>query len=176
MTTETKRATKAIATEIREGKLFLTFGDGEGLVVDPAGLSAEIREMAALHGLKQKLADAAAIERDPDTGRSATLEMKKAAVKEVFDRITSPDGTWNKNRESGEGGGTGGLLFRALCEVSPEKAPETIRAWLATLTPKDQAALRAVPAIAEAIARMKKADEGAAKAGSDLLAGFLAAE
>ena len=162
-------ATKAISTEITDGKLIMTFGNGESLTVDPATLSEEIRNAAMLHGLKQKLGDAAAISRNPDTGRSASLGDKIEAVKEVFDRITSPDGTWNKVRESGEGGGNGGLLFRALCNLyAGKRSPEQITEFLAGKTEAEKAALRKTAPVAAEIERIRPAKT--AGNGEDLLA------
>lgn len=160
---------KAISTEIIEGKLIMVFGNGESLSVDPAALSPEIRLAAMLHGLKQKLGDAAAISRNPDTGRSASLDDKIAAVREVFDRITSPDGTWNKVRESGDGSGNGGLLFRALCNIyAGRRTPEQITAFLEDKTEAEKAALRKSFIVAKEIERLRPAPK--AGNGDDLLA------
>lgn len=172
MTTTTATATtaKAISTDIVEGNLIMVFGNGESLSVDPAALSEEIRTAAMLHGLKQKLGDAAAISRNPDTGRSASLDDKIAAVREVFDRITSPDGTWNKVRESGEGSGNGGLLFRALCNLyAGKRTPEQIAAFLAAKTDGEKALLRRMEPVAGEIERIRPAPKTAGN-GDDLLA------
>ena len=153
--TATNTTTKAISTEIVEGRLVMTFGNGESLSVDPATLSEEIRLAATLHGLKQKLGDAAAISRNPDTGRSASLDDKIAAVREVFDRITAPDGTWNKVRESGEGV-SGGLLFRALCNLyAGKRTPEQITAFLASKSEAEKAELRRTGPVAAEIERIR---------------------
>lgn len=147
---ETAR-TPAIEATIGGTVLTLTFSDGRELVITRDGLSQEIREAALMHGLKQKLVDAAAISRDPDTGRSATLDDKFNAVKEVLDRLMS--GQWNKTREGG--GGSGGLLFRALVNLYPKKTPADVRAYLDELTDKEQAAIRRVPAVAAEIDRLR---------------------
>lgn len=169
MTTKSTTTAKAISTDIIEGKLFMLFGNGESLSVDPAALSEEVRTAAMLHGLKQKLGDAAAISRNPDTGRSASLDDKIAAVREVFDRITSPDGTWNKVRESGDGSGNGGLLFRALCNLyAGKRTPEQIAAFLAGKTEAEKALLRRMEPVAGEIERIRPAPK--AGNGDDLLA------
>lgn len=167
--TATNTATKAISTEIVDGRLIMTFGNGESLSVDPATLSDEIRTAAMLHGLKQKLGDAAAISRNPDTGRSASLDDKIAAVREVFDRITAPDGTWNKVREGGDGSGNGGLLFRALCNLyAGKRTPEQITAFLASKSEAEKSALRKTGPVATEIERIRPAPR--AGNGEDLLA------
>ena len=169
MTTTTTTTAKAISTEIVEGRLVMTFGNGESLSVDPATLSEEIRLAATLHGLKQKLGDAAAISRNPDTGRSASLDDKIAAVREVFDRITAPDGTWNKVREGGDGSGNGGLLFRALCNLyAGKRTPEQITAFLAAKSEGEKVILRRMEPVASEIERIRPVPK--AGNGEDLLA------
>lgn len=155
---ESRTMTKVnfIETNVAGNTLTLTFANGEVLVVDTMQLTPEITLAAMLHGLKQKLCDAAAISRNPETGRSATVEDKFAAVREVFDRITSAEGTWNKTRESGSGGNSGGLLFRALCQIySGKRTPEQITEFLAKLNDADKAALRKQPRVKTVIDELR---------------------
>jgi frataxin-like iron-binding protein CyaY len=146
-----------IETTVAGNTLTLSFANGEVLVVDATQLTPEIVLAATLHGLKQKLCDAAAISRNPETGRSATIEDKFAAVREVFDRITSDDGTWNKTRE-GAGGNSGGLLFRALCQIyKGKRTPEQITEFLAKLNDADKVALRKQPRVKTVIDELRPA-------------------
>jgi len=131
--------------------LTITFRHGEQLTIDVSALSADIQRQALLHGLKQKLVDAAAISRNPETGRTATIEDKFAAVKEVYDRLLA--GEWNKRREGG--GTTGGLLLQALVRLYPEKDVDTLRAYVDKLSRSEQAALRANSRIAPVIAEIQ---------------------
>lgn len=148
-TNETKRES-AIKSAINEaGALVLTFGNGRIIQVHPASLAPDIQRMATLHGLKQKLVDAAAISRNPDTGKSATVADKYDAVYSVYERITSDTPSWNETREGG--GNVGGLLLRALIRMQPAKTPEALKAWLETKTDKEKAALRANPKVAAII-------------------------
>lgn len=166
--TETPRI-PAIAAEITGTRLVFTTATGEALTVEASALSPEIQQAAMMHGLKQKIGDAAALSRNPETGRSATLEDKFNAMTEVFTRLES--GQWNKTRESGET--AGGLLFKALCKVKPEKAPAEIRYWLDGLDKTQQAALRKLPAIANAIEEIRAANAKTGGIdGEALLAGF----
>lgn len=128
------------------GRLVLTFANGRVITLTTRELSGEIGAMAVLHGLKQKLVDAAAISRNPDTGRSATIEDKFSAVHDVYQRLLS--GLWNEPRE---GGGGGSLLFKALCRVFANKTPDAIRSWLDGKTDAEKAALRKNPKVAAAI-------------------------
>lgn len=155
MTTTTTR-TPAIDTTVSDdrGTLTLAFSNGETLSLHVAQLGVDVTAYALMHGLKQKLVDAAAISRNPDTGRSATIDDKYNAVKEVYDRLLS--GQWNKNRESGAV--KGGLLFRALCMFYPDKTPDAIRTFLEAKTAEQKTALRKVPKIAAIIATLKDDD------------------
>lgn len=181
-TNETKRQ-PAVAATIEQDTpetgmtgndaLRLTFANGKELVLQVRDLSDAILGMAVMHGLKQKLVDAAAISRNPDTGRSATVEDKYEAVLAVYNRLVS--GHWNAGRAAGTGG-SGGLLFRALCRMYGDaKTPEQIREFLAGKSKADQAALRGNAKVAAIIDEIKAEDAanglgGDTAASDDLLA------
>ena len=167
------KTTSAVTTDIFQSTLTLNFANGQTLEVNTENLSPEIIQQATLHGLKQKLVDAAAIGRNPDTGRSASIEDKFNAVKEVFDRITGPNGTWNKIREGGSVTG-GGLLLRAMMRLSG-KSKDEIASFLADKTKEQQAALRKNAKIAPIIAELQaEANKGGDDIDSDeLLSGIL---
>lgn len=151
-------ATKAVPTinaeVIRQGEaaygLTLTFSNGKALSIRRDQLSAMLEAEAMIHGLKQKLVDAAAISRNPETGRSATVDDKYEAVKEVYDRLLS--GSWNATRE---GSSAGSLLFKALCRMQPTKEAAVLREWLAKRTDEEKNALRKNPAVAKVIAEIQ---------------------
>lgn len=145
----TTKAAPTIEATIVGNVLTLAFSNGEALSIDATTLHDDIAQHALMHGLKQKLVDAAAISRNPETGRSATVADKFAAVQEVYERLRS--GEWNKTRE---GGNAGGLLLRALMQFQG-KDRETVMAWLATKTDEQKAALRKNPKIAAIIATLK---------------------
>lgn len=149
------KSVPAIESTINELTLVMTFSNGKMIEIDAGALSEDIQRAAMMHGLKQKLADAAAISRNTDTGRSASIEDKFAAVDEVATRLKS-NGGWNKIREGG--GQSGGLLLRALCELMPRKTREELAEWLAGKTDKERAALRASERVAAVIATYKTAD------------------
>ena len=170
-TNDTKRI-PAVTAEINS--TVLTFRGDNGLIIslDAMTLTPEIREAAMMHGLKQKIGDAGAISRNPETGRSATTGDKFDAMREVFERLTATRPQWNKTREGG-GDGAGGLLFKALCKIKADKTPAEVRAYLEARTKEEQAALRKVPAIAAAIEEIKAANaKDGGIDGEALLAGF----
>jgi hypothetical protein len=150
---ETKRQ-PIITTEIREpGALVLRFPTlGKMLTLDPADLHPSIIEAATLHGLKQKLVDAAAISRNPETGKSATAQDKFDAVFEVYQRITDPTNpTWNAIREGVSGSTL--LLLALIRHTGKDKA--TLTEWLGKKNDAEKAALKRNPKIAQHIAEIQ---------------------
>lgn len=131
-------------------------------------LSFDILRMATMHGLKQKLVDAAAIGRDPDTGRTASPQIKIAAMEEVLNRLLA--GEWNKRRE---GNPTGGLLLRALARLYPTRTREQLVEFLAGKSDAEKAALRRNPKVAAVIEeiRAESADDESIDS-DELLAGL----
>lgn len=160
-TTTTKKDIEATVTD--DGTLVLEFRHGETLRVRPETLTPEIQRAAMLHGLKQKLVDAAAISRDTATGRAATIATKYDAVKEIFDRITGENPSWNKPRAGGAGG-QGGLLARAIARYKSVTV-EQAKAYLDRLTDAQKQALRVAPQIATIINELRA--ESAKPAGID---------
>lgn len=164
-TNETKQKSAIVAT-IEGPTLSLSFQNGRVLTILATDLTPEIRAHAMMHGLKQKLVDAAAISRNPENGRAASIEDKYNAVKTVLDRLTI-EGAWNAVREGG-GTGAGGMLAEALRRLYPGR---DITAFLTSKTDAEKAALRKnarVAAVIEEI-RAERAKPGDAS-GDDLLA------
>lgn len=146
--------------------LVIKFSHGKELTLETESLSPEILSYAICHGLKQKLVDAAAISRNQDTGRSATVDDKYHAVNDVFGRLLA--GEWNKRREGG--GASGGLLYRALVRVyEGRKTPDQIKEWLDGITDAQKAALRKNPKVSKVIDEIR-AEDGTENDGEDLLA------
>jgi len=143
---------------VPKATLTLTFQNGKEIVIDANTLRAEIREMAMLHGLKQKLVDAAAISRNTSTGKSADVNDKYDAVKKVADRLTSADGQWNEGRgAAGEAPvKSGDLLVRAMMQMTGRD--ETfIKDFLSAKTKEQRAALKKNPKVVAIIAELQAA-------------------
>jgi hypothetical protein len=152
----TTKRTPAVTTDANGQTLIVTFADGSTASINTALLPDDIRLTALMHGLNAKLVDAAAIGRDPMTGRSAGLAEKKAAVMEIVERLTGDNPTWNKIREGGTGGGVNnGLLLQALMKVSGKSYEET-REFLLSLSTEQKAAIRARERVATEIARLQR--------------------
>lgn len=167
-TTTAKNATPAISAAIDGAFLTLTFAHDPAapLVIDATRLTPEIQQAAMMHGLKQKLVDAAAISRNPDTGRSATVEDKYTAVREVFDRLYA--GEWNKRREAGTGTGGQSLLLAAMCKLyAGRKTEAELREWIKGLTDEEQSTLRSSARVAPIIAEIKAARDAKKSKGVD---------
>ena len=165
------RNAQIAVSRVSFNELVFTFADGQDLRIDAGKLRNDIRHEAIMHGLKQKIGDAAAIGRNPETGRSATLSDKYAAMRAVAERLRA--GSWNAER--GEGGApAGGLLFAALVRMyAGKKSDDDIRAFLAGKDDKQKAALRKNPRVAEIIEEIKAerardGDDGE-EPGADLL-------
>ena len=154
-----------------DGTLVLVFRHGKMLRVHPESLALEIQRAALLHGLKQKLVDAAAISRDTTTGRAATIATKYDAVREIFDRITGENPSWNKPRAGGAGG-HGGLLARAIARYKNVPV-EAAKSYLDRLTDAQKQALRVDPRIATIINYLRAESAKPAGIDTDALLGGL---
>ena len=167
--TDTKRNT-AITATIDGNTLTLTFANGETLIMRGDALNSDVQQYAMMHGLKQKLVDAAAISRNPETGRAASVEDKYQAVKTVYDRLLA--GQWNATREGG--GNAGGLLLQALCRMyAGRKTVDELKAFLADKTDAEKTALRKNPRVAQIIEEIRAEQGKVADIDTDELLGEL---
>ena len=127
--------------------------DGSTIRIVRDNLSPETLNHALWFGIKQSVADAAAIARDTETGASASDADKIDAMRRRAEQL--PNG-WYAVRGTGEGAATG-LLFRALCELYSHKTREEVREFMSKLDKKQQAALRANARVAPIIERLRAA-------------------
>jgi hypothetical protein len=143
-----------VSTDVFGDTITLNFLTGHELSIDINTLSPEIQKQAMLHGLKQKLVDAAAIARNTETGDSATAVDKYNAVKTVYDRITMPNGTWNAIREGVEKA-QGGVFMRAVMELTG-KTKAQLDAMLEKLSKEQIAALKKNDKIVDIMQRIER--------------------
>lgn len=133
-----KKASINVETNLEALTVTFIGADGKKLEVSAMDLSKDIRTQAMLHGIKQKLVDAAAIARDPNTGKSATLDAKFQAINEVLERLKKDE--WNKKREGGTS--EGGILLTALTRIYKDRDANDVKEWLSHLSSKEKAAIR----------------------------------
>jgi len=128
---EKKRANAVVTMEQREGVLvFKVLGGGE-IELNMQDLHPDVLARAAVHGLKQRISDAAAIPCDPETGKPARPSDKFAAIEALVRHYASGTADWNRVRASGEGASpNGGKVLTAINNVyafgSIEKAREVV--------------------------------------------------
>ena len=159
-----------ITAAINGNTLALTFANGETLTMRGDALNSDVQQYAMMHGLKQKLVDAAAISRNPETGRAASVEDKYQAVKVVYDRLLA--GQWNATREGG--GATGGLLLQALVRMyAGRKTADELKAFLADKSDAEKTALRKNPRVATIIEEIRAEQGKTADIDTDELLGEL---
>lgn len=138
-----------IATKvIRDGKLIITFADGETHTIRPDDFNEEIQAHAQLHGYKQKLGDSWA-------NHGESLKDAKAEFMAVLESLKAGD--WNR-----KGGGDGGMVPEALAAVTGESLEDCIAKWQDADDDK-KAKIRKHPQVAAKLAAMK-AEKAARKA------------
>lgn len=131
-----KRANWTIAHKV-EGETIMFSVKGAGnLVLDTRGVSVQNKSRAMLHGLVQRISDAAAMARDSKTGASATPQEKFEAMKRLVEHYQSGSEEWSPAR-SVEGVGRpksenpqARLLRAALKLFNPQKDQETIEKFV----------------------------------------------
>lgn len=155
MAIATKR--QAMSVDIFGTTLTVTFSNGKDLAIDVAKLTPEIQRMAMLHGIKQKLVDAAAMSRDGNNLNSNQVESKYEAVAAVHARLTSDKPTWNKERAA-PGTPTNGknLLVRALMQMTG-RDKDYVDAFLTSKTKEEREALKRNPRVLAIIAELQAA-------------------
>jgi hypothetical protein len=118
--------------------VFQVLGAGE-TVLDLSRVHADVRAKALIHGMVQRVSDAAAIPRNTTTGKSASPVEKLEAMSALVEHYNSGASEWRLARA--EGAGRGSYLLNALLELKPGKSREEISAWLKTLDDKTKRAL-----------------------------------
>lgn len=158
----TTARTPAVSVEyVGTAGLTLKFADGFATTLLRENLTDDILVQATLHGLKQKLVDAAAIARNTETGASATVQDKKEAVLAVLNRLVA--GEWNKTREGGESTTKGSLLLLALSRMNPAGDMAALSERVKAMTDDQRAALSKNPKVLVHIQAIQ-AERAAAKA------------
>lgn len=169
-----------ISVSNENGTLTFNVGEAGSFTVDTASLPAEITARAMLHGLVQKISDAAAIAKSELTGNAKKdAATKLAAMTAVRDRLVAGD--WSKRNGDGSGP-VAGLIFRAFEQWVTDRATaakkpvpdsDKLREVYDAKTRAEQLALRNVPEIAVIIDRMKSERGATVNVDTDGLLGEL---
>jgi hypothetical protein len=159
-----------ITTDIMGSKLTITVSNGEFIELDVTKLSPAMQLQAMLHGMKQKIVDAAAIPRNTETGKSATISDKYEAMLEVANRVMF--GEWNKARGDGSGKGSKSYLCEALMELY-KKDRATVTNFLKGKSADEKAALSANAKVVAIVARLQAEKVAASGIDSDAILGEL---
>ena len=148
------------------GLLVWTYSDGKKLEFDPTKAGA-VREDAEYNGWKQKIADAAAISRDSETGKPATVAAKREAMEAVVANLYA--GQWNATREGSE---RSSQLFDAvMAHYAGKKSADAVRKYLKDMSKEQRDALAETDAIRKQIDKIRRAKVKASGInGEDLLA------
>lgn len=158
-----------ISTEVEGTAISFNVEGAGSFFIDYTNLTEELRTRALVHGIVQKISDAAAMPKaDLPSDPIEAAKTKLEAMQSVADRLIAGD--WSKR--NGEGGGpVAGVIFRAFAEwvearakaaKKPAPTAEAIRAVYDAKTKSEQLALRSVPEIAAIIERIKSERGGAA--------------
>ncbi len=113
---QTKAKANSVITHAMEGDVITFKVKNAGEVgLDMTKLHEEIVKRAAVHGMIQRISDAAAISRDSETGASATPKEKLAAMSALIEHYMSGTEEWRRTG-TGEGGGKS-LTIEAIAQV-----------------------------------------------------------
>lgn len=170
---ETKKASAVITTALSATNDAVTFTvkDAGELTLELARISDANKARAMLHGFVQRISDAAALSRNPETGKPASAQDKFDAMRILIEHYHSGTGEWTRTRAAGPKY-SNGLLGECLKRLYPDKTAERIAEYLDGLKPSQRTQLLAsdkIRPIAEAIraeaAKEMKVDADALLAG-----------
>lgn len=83
-------------------------------------ISPAVKARACIHGLVQRISDAAAIGRDPATGKPVAdaPALKLGNMRRLADHYMSGSDDWSPAREASTGPGLDRLILAAVCEAT----------------------------------------------------------
>jgi hypothetical protein len=157
-----KRSNSIISTRVDATGVVFSVADVGELSLLFGELSEAVKQRAMAHGLIQRVCDAAALSRNPDTGKSATPQDKYNAMRDIVAHYRTGTVEWALRRA----GGTGetretGITLRALALVQNVDIA-TMRERVDRLAEKQGVTTRAIlakisqqPAVATKIAELR---------------------
>ena len=153
------KSNQVVKVEVTDTALtFSCIGHDGTATLTLADVSAVIINRAAVHGLRQRIQDAAAQSRDEVTGKPATPEEKFAAMKALVDHYMTGTIEWNVGRSGGTGtSGERALCVAAMTEAFPLTVDIDIREKVKGWTNTEVAAVLASAVIKPIADRMRAA-------------------
>lgn len=164
-----KRANWTIAHKVEDTVVKFVVKDAGTLELDIQKIHPNNYERAAVHGLVQRVSDAAAMARDTKTGKPATPQEKYEAMKRLVEWYNSGAEGWSPQRAEGkerEQSGVGDLR-QALEEMYPEKPAERIREYVKGLKKEERAALMGQEKVRRIVERIRDERAKVSAAGVD---------
>lgn len=125
-----KRANSAYVHTLLDGKHIFDFGAVGKITFDPDKVSAENRARAMMHGFKQRIIDAGALEAGADG--KVDVAQKYAEMARVADHLMSGSPDWNV-KASGDGFGAVSLVSQALVRIGKFADVVAANEWVKTL-------------------------------------------
>jgi hypothetical protein len=129
---KTKKRSNAIVTMTEQGELLVFDVHGAGkLTLDLTKVHPDNRDRAVVRGFKQRIADAAAIPCDPETGLPASPQIKFEHMSRLTAHYNSGAADWNLTRATGEGAGlAASKTLTAIMNVYKLEGIEAARAYV----------------------------------------------
>jgi hypothetical protein len=174
-----KPKSNSVVTHTVSPEGYITFavvGAGS-FTINPADISAPNVARFQRHGIIQRISDAAAKGRDPNTGKSATPQARHDAMKRLADHYISGSVEWSPARAEGSGG-LDQIILAAVVEATG-KTHEEVRAMVAagaeknSLTPKAFLAALGTSKLVKPIVDRIRGEQVPEVDGDDLLAGMM---
>lgn len=134
--------------------IFTVQGQPDALRLSLDDIHPDMIRYAALHGLKQRVCDAAALDCDPETGRRPTAEEKYLEMQRIIEHLTSGTDQWRLNGTSGAPRQS--LLLTCLREQFPTKPLEALQDYVKGLTAKQKRALLTSEPLASITSRLRR--------------------
>lgn len=157
----TKKTNSVITHSVDETGMIITFnvvGAGE-VVLDMGKLSLPIMEKAAQHGIIQRISDRAAIPRSKETGLPATPAEKLDAMQTLVEHYMTGTEEWTL---TGNAEPRGGMLYRAMRRIFPDKPEAELKTWLASKSNVEKKALAKTDRVKEEIVKIENESLAAA--------------
>ncbi len=146
-------------------------GGSKSITFDMSKVHPNNAAYAALHGFNQRLRDAAALSRDPKTGKPPSPADRFEAIARLVDHYHSGSPDWNLRVAAGERtSGELGMLAAAIAEFKGKDVIE-VRDWLKTKSEAERKALAVSAAIKPIMDRMR--EEAAAPVDAEEMLGEL---